>query len=248
MNPPMTEPDASRIPRIELITDQDVRNILSIRQANPGSFIFFQFTATFGERLWNLRGMEQTFMDYLLEPTFVHEALDCLMESHMDALNKLLELPIDGVTFCDDFGAQKGLMFSRSVFLEFFKPRYSVMYERVRKAGLVVGHHSCGDNTELMRDFIDMGLQVFHPLQAEAMDIRLIKSEYGSDLTFRGGIGTQGALVFGAPWEAMREIRESVRILAEGGGYLLETCKPLPEGTPLENAMATIETLGEVVI
>jgi uroporphyrinogen decarboxylase len=243
VNPPLAEPNADLIPRIQLLPQSDIDKIQATRAARPDAFIFYQFSACFGERLWNLRGFEQTLIDYLIEKSFVHEALDVLMDMHMAALDVLLELPIDGATFGDDFGSQRGLMISRDVFLEFYKPRHAKLYERVRSAGKVVGHHSCGDNTDLMADFVDIGLQVFHPLQPEAMDIAAIKREFGKDLTFRGGIGTQGPIVFGTPDEARREVREAVRILSDGGGYFLETAKPLPEETPVENAMAVIEEM-----
>jgi uroporphyrinogen decarboxylase len=244
--PPLLEPDASKIPRIELIREKDIQSIIQKRKNNPDKFIFYQFTACFGERLWNLRGMEEALMDYLLEPGFVHSALDMLMEMHIEALGKILKLPIDGVTFGDDFGSQRGLLISRDIFLKFFKPRYRKLYEMVRSAGKVVGHHSCGDNTLLMKDFIDIGLEVFHPLQPEAMDIVKIKHQFGGDLTFRGGIGTQGVLITGTPEAAAAEVRRSVEILAEGGGYLMETSKPLPEETPVENVMAIIQEFGKL--
>jgi uroporphyrinogen decarboxylase len=242
-NPPLKEPDARQIPRIQLLPDEDVTRILEARKQRPDAFIFYQFTACFGERLWNLRGMDQTMMDYLSEKAFVHEALDLLMEMHFEALETLAGLPVDGITFGDDFGSQRGLMISRKVFLEFFKPRYARIYDRVRRAGKVVGHHSCGDNMEILRDFVEIGLQVFHPLQPEAMDIRRAKREFGRDLTFRGGIGTQGKIVFGTPDEARAEVREAVKVLAQDGGYFLETSKPLPEETPVENAVAVIEEM-----
>ena len=243
VDPPLSEPDAGKIPKIDLVPECDVQLLLETRRQNPDRFIFYQFTTTLGERLWNLRGMEEALLDYLAEPAFVHAALDRLMEMHLAALEKLVSLPIDGVTFGDDFGAQRGLMFSRKVFLEFFKPRYAVLYEKVRAGGKVVGHHSCGDNTELLGDFVDIGLDVFHPLQPEAMDIKAAKREFGRDLTFRGGIGTQGAIVFGSADEARAEVREAVRVLSQGGGYFLETAKPLPEETPVENAVAVIEEM-----
>jgi len=243
VNPPLAEPDAGQIPRIELVPARDVQRILDARKSRPDAFIFYQFTACFGERLWNLRGFEQTLMDYLAEPAFVHAALDILAEMHLAALDKILALPIDGVTFGDDFGSQRGLMISRRVFVEFYKPRYTMLYAKVRDAGKVVGHHSCGDNTDLMADFVEMGLQVFHPLQPEAMDIRRVKREFGKDLTFRGGIGTQGPIVFGTPEQARAEVREAARVLSQGGGYLLETAKPLPEETPVENAIAVIDEM-----
>lgn len=79
------------------------------------------------------------------------------------------------------------------------------------------------------------------------MDICRIKKDYGRDLTFRGGIGTQGDIVFGTPEQARGEVRRAVKILSEGGGYLLETAKPLPEETPVENAIAVIEEMNRVM-
>ncbi|OHB44959.1 MAG: hypothetical protein A2Y13_01450 [Planctomycetes bacterium GWC2_45_44] len=246
INPPLKEPDASKIPRIELVPQSDIELILKTRELNPDCFIYYQFSGTFGERLWCLRGLEQTLMDYLAEPGFVHKALDILMEMHIEALDKILSLPIDGVTFGDDFGSQRGLMISRRIFLDFFKPRLAKIYEKVRLAGKIVMHHSCGDNTEIMADFIDMGLQVFHPLQPEAMDICSAKREFGKYLTFRGGIGTQGDIVFGTPRQAREEISRAVKILSKGGGYLMETAKPLPEETPIENVNAVIDEMTRV--
>jgi hypothetical protein len=34
-----------------------------------------------------------------------------------------------------------------------------------------------------------------------------------------------------------------VKVLAQDGGYFLETAKPLPEATPIENAVAVIEEM-----
>ena len=246
-NPPMKEPEANLIPRIDILPQSEIDRILQTRKKHPDKFIFYQFTSSFGERLWSLRGLEQTFMDYLLYPDFVSEALDILLEMHMKALEKLLKLPVDCVTFGDDMGSQRGLLISRKLFLKFFKPRYAMLYERVRAAGMVVGMHSCGDNTELMSDFVDIGLQIFHPLQPEAMDIAHIKKEFGKDLTFRGGLSTQRAIPFGTPQEARQEIRDSVRVLSQGGGYLMETAKPLRPETPIENVIAVMEEMTKLV-
>jgi uroporphyrinogen decarboxylase len=235
--------DVSLIPRIQLLEPADVENIVTVRRANPDKFIFFQFTMTFGERLWALRGMENYLIDLVEHPEFIHTALDILMEMHLEAMETLLQLPIDGITFGDDFGTQKGLMISPHQFRAFFKPRMAVLYEKVRNAGLVVGAHSCGDNTAIMKDYIDLGLQVFHPLQPECMDISFIKKTFGNNLTFRGGIGTQGAVVWGTPAEVRKMVLDAAKILSAGGGYLLEPCKPLPPETPVENAMAFIEAV-----
>jgi uroporphyrinogen decarboxylase len=245
--PLLTEPDIKKIPVIDLVPQSEIDRIVQTREQNPDKFIFYQFTSSFGERLWSLRGLEQTYMDYILNPGFVSGALDMLLDMHMAALDKVLELPVECITFGDDFGGQKGLMISRDIYLKFFKPRYAKLYEKVRSAGKIVGQHSCGDNTELMGDYVDIGLQIFHPLQPEAMDIVKIKKDFGKYLTFRGGISTQRAIPFGNPEQAREEIRNSVRILSEGGGYLLETAKPLRQETPIENAVAVMDEMCKAV-
>jgi len=241
--PPLREPDAKQIPRLSLLPEGEINRIRSIRAANPDRFIYYQFTMTFGERLWALRGLEQYLADLVEYPDFIHQALDVLLEMHMGAIDVLVTLPIDGITFGDDFGTQRGLMISPALFRTFFRDRLAVLYQRVHTAGLVVGAHSCGDNTAIMRDYVEIGLQVFHPLQPECMDIAAIKREYGRDLTFRGGIGVQGGVVHGTPDQVRREVLSAAEILSAGGGYLLEPCKPLPPETPIENAVAFVEAM-----
>ena len=241
--PPLREPDAKQIPRLSLLPEGEINRIRSIRAANPDRFIYYQFTMTFGERLWALRGLEQYLADLVEYPDFIHQALDVLLEMHMGAIDVLVTLPIDGITFGDDFGTQRGLMISPALFRTFFRDRLAILYRRVHAAGLVVGAHSCGDNTAIMRDYIEIGLQVFHPLQPECMDITTIKREYGRDLTFRGGIGVQGSVVHGTPDQVRREVLTAAKILSAAGGYLLEPCKPLPPETPIENAVAFVEAM-----
>lgn len=243
MNPPLLEPDARQIPQIDLVPDEEIKRTRRIRSENPDKFVFYQFSMTFGERLWCLRGMDTYLLDLALHPNFIREALDILLEMHMRALDIVLDLPVDGVTFGDDFGTQRGMMINPAAFREFYKPWLAKLYDRVRATGKVLGAHSCGDVTPIMRDYVEMGLQVFHPLQPEAMDIAAIKREYGQDLTFRGGICVQDRMVHGTPRAAAAEVLEATELLANGGGYLIEPCKPLPAEMPIQNAVAALEAI-----
>ena len=62
VNPPLIEPDAGDIPVIDLVPQSDIDKIIETRKLNPDKFIFYQFTTTFGERLWCLRGLEQSLI------------------------------------------------------------------------------------------------------------------------------------------------------------------------------------------
>ena len=98
----------------------------------------------------------------------------------------------------------------------------------------------------MFQPFVQSGIQFFHPLQPECMDIAKIKREYGRHIAFRGGIGVQNAVSFGTPDEARKQVREAGRILCQGGGYLMETVKPLFANVPLENALAVIDEIRKV--
>jgi len=59
--------------------------------------------------------------------------------------------------------------------------------------------HSCGNITDIIPDLIEIGVNIISPLQAEALDFKFLKKEYGKYHTFREGISTQKTLPFGTP-------------------------------------------------
>ena len=96
-----------------------------------------------------------------------------------------------------------------------------------------------------MDDLIEIGVNILNPFQPEAMDVFKMKDLYGKKITFDGGIGTQVNLPFGTPEEVKEEIRTCARVLSKGGGYVMETTKPLRPEVPTENAVAALETIIE---
>jgi uroporphyrinogen decarboxylase len=187
--------------------------------------------------------MENILMDLVESPAFVEELLDGLMQMHLDALDKLLPLPFDSIRFGDDFGAQKGLIMGLRYWRKYLRPRLAKMYGRARAAGKIVSIHSCGDNSEIMGDLIDIGVQIFNPAQPEANDLPALKKKFGRHITFEGGIGTQHTLPLGTPDEVRQEVRGCRRDLAPGGGLIMTTTKPIRPDVPTANAAACVEAI-----
>jgi uroporphyrinogen decarboxylase len=155
-----------------------------------------------------LGSQRQILIDFYRHPDFAEELLDNLMQLHFQAIDQFVKYQIDAVQFGDDFGMQKGLIMGPKIWRKFLKPRLRQIYGRAKKAGKLVMIHSCGDNSEIMGDLIEIGVDIFNPTQPEALDIFKLKRRYGSRITFNGGITTQRL-----PFFTPKRIRDEVRLV-----------------------------------
>jgi uroporphyrinogen decarboxylase len=73
------------------------------------------------------------------------------------------------------------------------------------------------------------------------MDTARLKSEFGRDLTFWGGIDTQRVLSRGTPAQVREEVQRRIGDLAPGGGYVLCGVHNLQQEVPPENVVAMYE-------
>ena len=104
-----------------------------------------------------------------------------------------------------------------------------------------------GSVAAIMPDVVDIGLDCLESVQPEAAgnDPYLFKREYGRDITFWGGLGSQSIIPFGTPEKLRDEIGRLLREMAAGGGYILSPAKGLMPDTPVENAAAIVESFVE---
>lgn len=245
VEPLLKEPTLKGFNFPTLITDADVPALARWCDENASRFRTYNLGLLFFERAWALRGMENLLMDMAAEQAFVHELFERLMELHLEALDKILQLPFESIRFGDDYGAQKGLIMGLPHWRRYIKPCLAKMYARVRGAGKIVSIHSCGDNSEILGEMIDMGLQIYNPAQPEASDLPALKRKFGRHLTFEGGIGTQRNLPLGTPEEVREEIRRCRFDLGPGGGFIMTTTKTILPDVPVANAAACVETIIE---
>lgn len=245
VEPALKKPSLKGLEFPTLIEDEDVPRLAEWCENNADKFKIYNFGLLFWERAWALRGMENILMDMVTEPSFVHELFERLMQMHLEAMDKILHLPFDSIRFGDDFGGQDGLLMGLPYWRKYIKPRLAKMYGKVRDAKKIISIHSCGDNSEILGEMIDMGLQIFNPAQPEANDLPMLKKKYGKNLTFEGGIGTQTTLPFGTPEQVRDEIRQCRLELGKDGGLIMMTTKPIRPEVPVENAVATVETIIE---
>lgn len=196
------------------------------------------------ERAWYLRGMTNLLEDLYLEPAFVEDLLDGLVEYYARSIALLGEFAgIDAVCLIDDYGIQGGPVMSPALWRRFFKPRLQTIVRAVEAQGMIPHLHSCGNVTAFISDFLEIGIRMLDPLQPEVMDVWQIKKEFGRDLALLGGFSTQRIIPYGTPGEVQGHIERCLQELGAGGGYIAFNSIPLQSDVPLENVLAILDVV-----
>ena len=195
------------------------------------------------ERAWTLRGMEDLLIDMVLNPGFVDDLMDRILEYNLQAIEHMLHYDVDCIRFGDDWGQQRGLIMGPKHWRRFIKPRVAQMYARVKAAGRSVMQHSCGAVQELFPDLVEMGLDVFNTFQPEVMDVEWCKREFGRYLTFYGGISTQQVLPRVGPGEVRADVRRMIDTIGREGGYIVAPTHAIPRDVPPQNIVAMLDVV-----
>ncbi|MGQ9631271.1 MAG: uroporphyrinogen decarboxylase family protein [bacterium] len=195
----------------------------------------------------NLRGQEQAFMDLILHPEIVHFCLDKLFDLCYENTLRIYE-KIPGKVMisyvAEDMGGQEDLMFSPAQIREFLIPRMKRMIDLAHQAGAFVFHHNDGAIRRIIPDMIEAGIDVLNPIQwrCKGMEREGLKRDFGNSVVFHGGVDNQYTLAFGKVMEVRQEVLDNLRILGEGGGYILAPCHNIQAVSPPENIVAMYET------
>ncbi len=193
------------------------------------------------ERVWSFMGMENALMSMLLAPKELERLFEDICNYNLHLIDIALEYDIDGVYFGDDWGQQRGLIMGKNHWQKFIKPQMQKMYAKVKSKGKYVMQHSCGDCREILPDLIDIGLDCYQTFQPEIYNIEEIKRQYGSSLTFWGGISTQQLLSCATPKEVQKETERTIKIMSKNGGYIAAPTHAVAFDVPPQNIMAMME-------
>lgn len=198
----------------------------------------------------SLRGQEQAMMDLALHPEMVHYCLDKLFGlAYQNTLRIYEAIPgkVMLTYVAEDMGGQDNLMFSRKHILTFLLPRMKQIIDLAHQAGAFVFHHNDGNCRKIIPDMLEAGIDLLNPIQwrSKGMDREGLKADFGDRLVFHGAVDNQYTLPFGSVDEVRSEVLENLRILGEGGGYILAPCHNIQPVTPPENVVVMYETCYE---
>jgi len=77
------------------------------------------------------------------------------------------------------------------------------------------------------------------------MDREALKRDFGDRIVFHATMDNQYTLAFGSVEEVKQEVRDNIRILGAGGGYMLGPCHNIQVVSPPENVLACYDTAYE---
>ena len=194
----------------------------------------------FYERMWSLRGMENILCDFYEHPQAMHKLMDALCDFHETVIRRAgTELNVDAINTTDDIGMQTGPMFSPAIFKEFFKPRYKRLIDAAHDNNMHFWLHTCGDVRPFLEDFIEIGLDVIHPIQKYTMDEREVAEQFGGRIAFWAGMDVQQILPWGTPEDVRKEVRFMIDTYdSPQGGCMITAGNGITPDNPIENLRA----------
>jgi uroporphyrinogen decarboxylase len=228
----------------------DYSALPAMAERYPDRAISCGYTAIF---YWHnrLRGLEQSLIDPLAEPEITHYIIDRVTEFFLEYHRRCYEAArgkIDITQVTDDFGSQNGLLISPRVFDACYRPGMQQAIDLAKSFDILVFHHDDGDNRRLLPRLVQMGIDVLNPIQWRCgnWDLDALKTEFGGQICFHGGVDNQETLPFKSPDDVCAEVRRLKQTLGrDGTGYIIAPCHNIQPNTSIENIIALYQTAAE---
>jgi uroporphyrinogen decarboxylase len=202
------------------------------------------------ETAWYMRGLEQMLVDVMVDEeiaTAIMARVTDFYVAHFDRVLAAAPGQVDLVFTADDIGDQRGLLMPKEKWQRLIVPHHARLNRVIHGHGAKVIYHTDGSIMEAVDGLIAMGIDVLQALQfsADNMDPVRLKREFGSRLCFEGGVSVQTTLPFGTVQDVRHEVEDRIRVLGEGGGYILGPSHYVQAGTPPANVAAMFDTARE---
>jgi uroporphyrinogen decarboxylase len=199
-----------------------------------------------------IRRMDNLLMDLMTDEPKLSEMLDMLVDMHLAGLEKKCRSVgdiVDVIRFGDDLGMTSGPIMDLDTFRKFFKPRYRILCDYVKKhSSMKIFMHSCGSVKQFIPDLIDVGIDILNPIQTNCyqMDLVTLKNEFGRDIVFwGGGVDTASVINMGSPQDVRRDVLIRCEILSRDGGFVFAPIHNILSEVPPENILAAYYAVRE---
>lgn len=223
-----------------------------LREENKYAIMGTPWLAFPVERAYEMQRMDKFYYNMGRHPDFTvallrktAELCKTLMGHFLDECGDI----IDMVKIGDDLGMKTSLMLSPKMYRSYVKPIHADYISFIKsRTKAKVFFHTDGDVFPLIPDFIEMGVDIFNPIQTSAgkmANLEELKKQFGKNMIFCGAIDTTQVLPFGTPEEVRAEVKRVIELLGEGGGYMLGAVHTIMADVPPENILAMVDAVEE---
>jgi uroporphyrinogen decarboxylase len=191
----------------------------------------------------DLRGTEKLLLDMALDKQFAKAIMDRVTNNIDELLRVYLQACGDYIDMIelpgDDYASNVNLIISPKMFREFVKPALQRLVTTIKeyREDIKVMLHSDGLIEKILPEFVDIGIDVVHPMEpVPAMNQAKVKQEFGDKLAFLGTIDISHAMP-GSQTDVIEEVKVRIKQFAQGGGYVLAPSNHLQADVPPENVV-----------
>jgi uroporphyrinogen decarboxylase len=199
---------------------------------------------TMFDMMQQLLGLEKLLVDMAEGAPYLEPLMDKCKDFALAIGKKLTEMGVDAIWAGDDFGAQNGMLISPRMWRRYFKERYRQVYAELKAINpdVIICQHCDGAVAPILGDWIDVGLEVFNPVQPNVPghEPEDLKGKFGDRMAFWGAIDQQKLLPFGTPEEIDADVKAKIDVLGRGGGYMVAPAHIIQSDAPMENVEAFI--------
>jgi uroporphyrinogen-III decarboxylase len=200
-----------------------------------------------------IRSIPEWYASLLFRKEFVLELFSRQIEIALQNLERFHSAVGDRIQVIGfmgtDFGSQAGPILSEETYCELFQPFQKRVNDWIHEhTSWKTFLHSCGSVRPLIEHFIYEGFDILNPVQTSAanMDPAELKAEFGDRIVFwGGGVDMQHTLPFATPDEVREQVRERMKTLGPGGGFVFNTIHNVQANTPVENVLAMLDAYRE---
>lgn len=188
-----------------------------------------------------LRGTENLFLDYLMNPKFAHEITEMTLSYEIVVVRKGIKAGAEVVMLGDDYAYNEGPFISPSHFREFVLPGLKKIVKEIHEMGAYCIKHTDGNIMQILDIIVESGVDGINPIDPIAgMDIQKVKKMYGSRICVIGNIDCGNLLTNGSPQQVVRAVKECILKASPGGGHILSSSNSIHSGVKPENFLAMV--------
>ena len=200
------------------------------------------------EMYWRVRGMNDALLDFAENEPLANEMISRCVDFSIELARSAADrTELDWLWTGDDIASQSGMIISPDQWRRIVKPHLGRLFRQGREMDLPVAYHCCGALRPIIPDLIEIGCDVLNPIQAgcPGMEPEALKSDFGSSLTFMGGLDTQYLMPMGSSDDVERATTSLIETMSrDGGGFILAASHSIPPETPLDNIYAMYRAAG----